>query len=152
MTDRAAPKNTETGFRELFVETRSTRLPRCSGEGHIWEFSKPRCDCGERLRGMTPEELNRRCAALPSSWGLGGNARIDALQDLVLELARGQVAALDLIVRYARCGDHDERVKAWMLDQVTRMLAGEGYAKLVADACAGANGPATYEWDVGIPP
>lgn len=66
--------------------------------------------------------------------------------------------------------------KTWVIDQMVRALTGcpmvkctaidcrgksydfeaqgesEEYAKLVADAKAGEDGPETYEWDVGIPP
>ena len=59
-------------------------------------------------------------------------------------------AALDLIVRYG--GIDGEHHKRWVIDQVARVLAGDGYAKLVADACAGKDGPATFAWDVGIAP
>ncbi len=59
-------------------------------------------------------------------------------------------AALALIVRH---GGHDgEHRKAWVIDQVARILAGNGYVKLVADACAGEDGPQTYDWDTGTPP
>jgi hypothetical protein len=143
MSDRyTKPENKEVGFRELFVETRPARQP---------------------LAGfITPEDLDRRCADLPSR----GNARINALQDLVvdlkrshaamahftLDLARRQDAALNLIVPYHRCGGTDVRLKAWVIDQVTRTLAGDCYAELIAEACAGEDGPTTYAWDVGIAP
>ena len=58
--------------------------------------------------------------------------------------------ALQLIVRFGGIdGDHH---KAWVLDQVVRALAGQRYADLVRDACAGADGPNTYTWEEGIPP
>ena len=42
--------------------------------------------------------------------------------------------------------------KAWVIDQMVRALAGDGYDQLVVDACDGEDGPETYTWDVGIPP
>ena len=46
-------------------------------------------------------------------------------------------------------GDHH---KAWVIDQMVRCLAGANYEKIVAVACAGENGPNTYDWDEGIAP
>lgn len=60
--------------------------------------------------------------------------------------------ALSIAVSYGgTCGDWH---KAWVIDQMVRVLCGspERYAELVKDACDGENGPATFEWDVGIPP
>lgn len=82
--------------------------------------------------------------------------------------------ALDFAVRYGGIdGDHH---KAWVIDQMVRALTGcpkvdligtdcrgekyeysgqgesDEYLKLVANACAGSDGPATYEWAVGIAP
>lgn len=58
--------------------------------------------------------------------------------------------ALELIVQYGGIdGDHH---KAWVLDQVTRVLAGAEYGALVKEAKAGEDGPETYGWDEGIAP
>jgi hypothetical protein len=82
--------------------------------------------------------------------------------------------ALALAVRYGGIdGDHH---KAWVIDQMVRVLTGcpqatfkardakgheyeyeglgksEEYKQLVADACAGDDGPDTYSWDEGVPP
>ncbi len=58
-------------------------------------------------------------------------------------------AALELIRRYG--GIDGEHHKTWVIDQVVRILTGPGYAKFVAESCAGEDGP-TYTWDVGIAP
>ena len=59
-------------------------------------------------------------------------------------------AAIDLIVQYGGIdGDHH---KAWVLDQVVRILAGDEYGRIVAEAKAGEDGPDTYEWDDGVAP
>jgi hypothetical protein len=42
--------------------------------------------------------------------------------------------------------------KDWVIDQMVRVLAGDGYEDLVTQAKAGKDGPDTYSWDVGIPP
>jgi len=64
--------------------------------------------------------------------------------------ARAARKALELIVRYV--GIDGEHHKAWVIDQVARVLAGDGYDELVREAKAGEDGPETYGWDVGIPP
>lgn len=59
-------------------------------------------------------------------------------------------AAIQMAVKYGGFdGDHH---KAWCIDQMVRILAGERYDKIVRDACDGEDGPDTYTWDVGIPP
>lgn len=46
-------------------------------------------------------------------------------------------------------GDHH---KAWVIDQMVRVLAGPGYERVVAEAKTGHDGPHSYEWDTGIAP
>lgn len=58
--------------------------------------------------------------------------------------------AIDLIVRYG--GIDGEHHKAWVLDQVVRVLAQDEYDEIVRNACDGEDGPNTYEWDVGVAP
>lgn len=59
-------------------------------------------------------------------------------------------AAIDLAVRYGGIsGDHH---KAWVIDQMVRVLAGDGYEQLVKEACDGPDGPNSWEWDEGIAP
>ena len=58
--------------------------------------------------------------------------------------------AIEMAVRYGGIdGDHH---KAWVIDQMVRILAGDTYDQVVADAKAGEDGPETYDWDVGIAP
>ena len=53
--------------------------------------------------------------------------------------------AVDLIVGYGGIdGDHH---KAWVMDQVVRVLTGDRYEQVVAEACAEGG-----EWDEGIAP
>lgn len=58
--------------------------------------------------------------------------------------------AIMLAVQYGGIdGDHH---KAWIIDQMVRILADENYDQIVRDACGGEDGPETYEWDCGIAP
>lgn len=61
-------------------------------------------------------------------------------------------AALTLALRYGQIdGAHH---KTWVIDQMVRALlqTPDAYAAWVEDACAGEDGPDSYDWDVGIPP
>ena len=59
-------------------------------------------------------------------------------------------AAVELAVQYGGIdGDHH---KAWVLDQMVRVLTGDDYARVVADAKDGEDGPDTYAWNEGIAP
>lgn len=61
-------------------------------------------------------------------------------------------AAIDLAIQYGQIdGAHH---KMWVIDQMVRALVGsdEEYAKLIASANEGEDGPNTYEWDTGIAP
>lgn len=58
--------------------------------------------------------------------------------------------AVALAVRFGGCdGDHHE---AWVIDQMVRVLAGDRYQRIVAEAKAGDDGPDSYSWDEGVPP
>jgi len=58
--------------------------------------------------------------------------------------------AIDLAVRYGGIdGGHH---KMWVIDQMVRVLAGDGYEELVREAKEGEDGPDTYDWDEGIAP
>jgi hypothetical protein len=58
--------------------------------------------------------------------------------------------ALDLAVQYG--GFDGAHHKTWVIDQMMRVLAGEDYDAIVANAKDGEDGPDTYEWDEGIAP
>lgn len=59
-------------------------------------------------------------------------------------------AALDIALRYGGIdGDHH---KAWVIDQMVRILTGEFYEAWVKAAKDGEDGSETYDWDEGIPP
>lgn len=58
--------------------------------------------------------------------------------------------AVNLAVRYGGTqGDHH---KAWVIDQMVRLLAGPDYDAIVTEARSGEDGPETYPWDCGIAP
>jgi hypothetical protein len=58
--------------------------------------------------------------------------------------------AIEIALRYG-CIDGCHH-KAWAIDQMVRLLAGEQYEKIVTDFQQGEDGPNTYEWDEGTPP
>lgn len=66
------------------------------------------------------------------------------------ELARRVTAAIELIVDYG--GIDGAHHKDWVLDQTVRILAGDEYDRIVAEACDGEDGPETYDWETGIAP
>lgn len=58
--------------------------------------------------------------------------------------------AIDLAIRYGQIdGAHH---KAWVIDQMVRLLLAKDYARVIKESCAGEDGPDTYGWDVGIAP
>jgi len=58
--------------------------------------------------------------------------------------------AISIAVQYGGIdGNHH---KQWVIDQMVRVLAGDNYERIVADAKMGVDGPDTYSWDVGIAP
>lgn len=58
--------------------------------------------------------------------------------------------AIELAVIYG--GIDGAHHKTWLIDQMVRALAGDKYDHIVADACAGEDGPETFAWDCGIAP
>lgn len=58
--------------------------------------------------------------------------------------------AIEIAVRYG--GIDGSHHKAWVIDQMVRTLAGDGYKRIVAEAKDGDEGPDTYDWDEGIAP
>jgi hypothetical protein len=76
--------------------------------------------------------------------------------ELLSRLSKGQRAgeaiekALELIFEYGQIdGAHH---KAWVIDQVVRILCGKEYEKEIADYKNGEDGADTYEWNIGIAP
>jgi hypothetical protein len=59
-------------------------------------------------------------------------------------------AALEIAGRYG--GVDGAHHKAWVIDQMVRVLTGPTYEMWVAEQKAGEDGPDTYDWDVGIAP
>lgn len=58
--------------------------------------------------------------------------------------------ALELLERDGQVeGSHHQ---AWVIDQVARILAGDGYEAWIREYRDGEDGPETYSWDVGIAP
>ncbi len=66
------------------------------------------------------------------------------------EMAIAIQEALELASRYGQIdGAHH---KTWVIDQMVRVLTGEGYDTFVAEYRDGEDGPDTYSWDEGIAP
>lgn len=108
--------------------------------------------------------------------GAGDGEYLDQNQfdDLRARLNADVKAALEVCIRFG--GIDGEHHKAWVIDQMVRALTGcpsvlDGkrdargqwhhfmrlgespeYLALVAEACAGDDGPNTYAWDEGIAP
>lgn len=57
---------------------------------------------------------------------------------------------LEIINRWS--GVDGSHHKQWVIDQIVRVLTGEGYQKWVEDWEDGEEGPETYKWDEGIAP
>jgi hypothetical protein len=66
------------------------------------------------------------------------------------ELAAAIRAALTLAAQFG--GRDTAHHKAWVIDQMCRVLADDGYAVFVTSVCAGEDGLDTYIWDEGIAP
>jgi hypothetical protein len=58
--------------------------------------------------------------------------------------------AIEIAVQFG--GIDGSHHRAWVIDQMVRVLAGDRYAEIVREACDGEDGPGTYNWDVGIAP
>ena len=58
--------------------------------------------------------------------------------------------AIELAVRYG--GIDEAHHKAWVIDQMVRVLAGDRYEEIVHEAITDEDGSVIDEWDVGITP
>ena len=58
--------------------------------------------------------------------------------------------ALNVIHDYG--GNDGAHHKDWVLDQVVRLLTGDGYEEWVKELKAGCEGPETYPYETGIAP
>lgn len=122
---------------------------------------------------MKLDDVRNRLKSLKAGGPLTVSLKGELAEDAEALLARVD-SALCFLVTYAQIdGDHH---KMWVLDQVLRSLLGcplesvtaldvngktysyerQGesteYKAFVVDACAGVDGPNTYEWDTGTPP
>ena len=58
--------------------------------------------------------------------------------------------ALNVALSYGQ--DDATHHKAWVIDQMVRVLTADRYERVIADYRNGEDGPDTYEWDEGIAP
>jgi hypothetical protein len=86
-----------------------------------------------------PETAREEAAKLQAVWG-AGRSKERELRFKALGLIE-QLGGID--------GGHH---KAWVIDQVVRILTGKNYAAWVAEYKRGEDGPETYDWDEGIAP
>jgi len=148
------PQNIEIGYRSLFVETRQqddthdkeTRWPDVEGFLH-------------------PDEVNRRLAELTKPRWFRLRSRLSNVDELVIalresnatitdyarELERRILAAIEITAYAQRCVGI-ERARTWLMDQATRILAGERYDDIVKESYRKAQTPGLpepLEWDAG---
>jgi hypothetical protein len=91
-------------------------------------------------------EKTHSCSTCGYQWEHGQNGShscITTLQETIDQ-------AISLAVRYG--GIDEAHHKAWTIDQMFRILAGDKYSDIVKNACDGEDGPNTYSWDCGIAP
>jgi hypothetical protein len=148
------PKNAETGYRDLFVATDDIRsAPKEeSGWPPINDYISPE-ELSRRIRELAEIEKrwlgNSRPAAARLLYDL--QKSYNALVGYAFALEKRRLCAMDLVAHAQRQPSFvDERIKAWIIDQVTQIIAGQYYGELVASARHGENGPTTHEWDEGL--
>ena len=72
------------------------------------------------------------------------------MSDWIEENNKDTEDILSLISDYGQIwGDHH---KAWVLDQIVRIITKDKYDAFVKSYCDGDDGPDTYDWDTGIAP
>lgn len=114
----------------------SSGEPRCQRECPSWGST----DARRYGHCAHPEQGTQRVI---------GDLCLPRVRELVA-LAGRVSEALDVALC---CGGIDGgHHKAWVIDQMVRALAGDGYAAWVAAARDGEDGPETYSWDEGIAP
>jgi hypothetical protein len=100
---------------------------------------------------VDPEDrVNMRGTVRRAARFIAEVATIAAGQEDFLTTRARLERALSLINRFG--GIDGAHHKTWVIDQVVRILAGDGYDEWVRQHCAGDEGQKTYSWDVGIPP
>ena len=87
-----------------------------------------------------------KCCTCGFEWDTGKNGGHSCSDTLLKRINK----TLELGVQYG--GIDGAHHKDWVIDQMVRLLAGDRYDGVVADACAGEDGPNTYSWDCGIAP
>ena len=75
---------------------------------------------------------------------------ITEIERIKQEMTEKEQKVLDLIEQYG--GIDGAHHKDWLLDQLARILTGEGYEAWVVELKSGEDGPETYGYDEGIAP
>lgn len=129
---------------ELWKKTAATGVYKPIGRHDSRETAAAHSDAPELGRWQVSGDPNdRHVDTADASWLITEERependadRIDLAVDVAFEF--GQID-----------GDHH---KAWTIDQMVRVLAGERYAALIEEYRDGVDGPDTYTWDEGIAP
>lgn len=87
-----------------------------------------------------------KCCTCGFEWRTGQ----DGSHSCSATMAKTMQKAIDLGTEYG--GIDGAHHKAWVIDQMIRILAGDQYDEVIAKACDGSEGPNTYYWDHGIAP
>lgn len=64
----------------------------------------------------------------------------------VLKKRIGEAIEIAIVYNGVNQKDH----KAWLIDQMVRILAAEDYEEVIRKAKDGDDGPNTYGWDLGV--
>lgn len=118
------------------------------------QFNEKRQNC----KFATPDNLIRGCASFidaqaepvaqsPAAMAGYGAPEIERIKQKMTEKEQ---KVLDLIEQYG--GIDGAHHKDWLLDQLARILTGEGYEAWVVELKSGEDGPETYSYDEGIAP
>ena len=78
------------------------------------------------------------------------NDPIESLQSEADEKESRIQHAIGLAVQFG--GVDGAHHKAWVIDRMVRVLAGDRYNEIVTEARNGDDGPQTYDWDCGVAP
>lgn len=78
------------------------------------------------------------------------NSAIRARSEVIAAMAARLDAAVAVCIRYG--GIDGEHHKTWVIDQVLRVLLTDQYDRVIAESCAGEDGPNTWGHDVGVAP
>lgn len=133
------------GYYTVFLRT----VPAISAVYEPIIFGVDSCHEAQQIAALANQALKRWAPRL-----LHKDAELPGVGFQYSKPAINRRASTQNALKIARCyggidGDHH---KAWVIDQMVRAIAGDGYPEFIAKATSGEDGPQTYEWDEGIAP